>query len=133
MKDLNKRQKELYEWLLKASTIDNNFKSKEFICTALSHLYPRFLENSSEHNSKAFWTLRKDVRAINFSEVEKIIVSSSKGYKIATKEEAERYVKRRLKSSLVSLKLYWNIKHKMERDGQIDMNLHEVETYVGVK
>ena len=131
MKDLNERQKELYEWLLKTTAIDNRFKSKEFICVALSHLYPRFLENTSEHNSVAFCTLRKDVRAINFSGVEKIIVSNKTGYKIATKEEAERYIKRRLKSSLVSLKLYWNIKHKMEKDGQLDMSLHEVESYVG--
>lgn len=134
MKDLNARQKTLYKWLLfGAEASPHRYWSKETICTSLSDYYARHQENTSEHNSVVFCQLRKDVRAINFSGVEKIIVSNHEGYKIATQEEAERYVKRRLKSSLVSLKLYWNIKRKMNQNGQLDMTLHEVESYVGGK
>lgn len=132
MRGLNKRQKQLYTWLLNSSKIDNFYKSKEFICRALSHIYPRFLEDSSEHNSAAFALLRNDVRAINRSdEVEKIIISSKKGYKIATKEEAEKYIEKRFKRDLKSLKLDWHLKKKCGLDGQLDIELNEIKAFVG--
>lgn len=128
---LNERQLELYAFLLRVSKYyPGRYLSKEVIVKVLNRYYPRYLEHSSEHNSRAFSMLRKDVRTINFSDVEKIIVSSKKGYKIATKEEAIKYVKRKLASNLKGLKLYWNIKHKIDHDGQFDINLHEVSTFI---
>lgn len=128
---LNERQKELYEFLLRSSEYyPDKYLSKEVIVKLLNKYYPRHLEHTSEHNSRAFSMLRKDVRTINFSDVEKIIVSCKKGYKIATKEEAIKYVKRKLATNLKGLKLYWNIKHKIDHDGQFNINLHEVRTFI---
>lgn len=127
--ELNERQEALYKYL-NIMSFTNDYISKEQIVGRLYDYYPRYSETSNEHNSTVFTALRHDVRAINFSGVEKIIVSSNKGYKIATKEEAEAYIKRRLKSSLVSLKLYWTIKNKMDLDQQLDMDLKRIETYV---
>lgn len=127
--ELNERQEALYKYL-NIMSFTNDYISKEQIAGRLYDYYPRYSETSNEHNSTVFAALRHDVRAINFSGVEKIIVSSNKGYKIATKEEAEAYIKRRLKSSLVSLKLYWTIKNKMDLDQQLDMDLKRIETYV---
>ena len=132
MSELNNRQKALYDFLYTSSeTSPNYYFSKEELCVALHDFYPRHLESSSEHNSRSFCMLRKDVRTINFSDVEKIIVSNKTGYKLATKEEAEIYLKRKLKSSLVALKLYWKLKHKAELNRQLDINLHEIETFIG--
>lgn len=131
MENLTERQEVLYHYLIHRANINNNYNSKENICNVLNEWYPRHLEKSNEHNSLVFANLRKDVRAINFSQVEKIIVSSPKGYKIATKDEAECYIKRKLKSSLIALKLYWKIKGKIALDKQLDINLHEIETFVG--
>lgn len=128
--ELNERQQALYKFL-NVMSFTKDYISKEKIVGRLYDYYPRYSETSNEHNSAAFALIRKDVRAINFSGVEKIIVSSNKGYKIATKEEAEAYIKRRLKSSLVSLKLYWTIKNKMDLDQQLDMDLKQIETFVG--
>ena len=129
--ELNQRQIELYEFLIRsAEHYPDKYLSKEVIVKLLNKHYPRHLEHSSEHNSRAFNLLRRDVRAINFSDVEKIIVSSRKGYKIATKEEAIKYVKRKLATNLKGLKLYWNIKHKIDHDGQVDITMHEVSSFI---
>lgn len=134
MNELNKRQVELYEFLKTASIRKpNEWIDKDFICNALYEYYPRMDELSSEHNSTAYLTIRKDVRTINFSRVEKLIVSSNKGYKIATEEEAKIYLARRLRKSLTSLKLYWGMKAKAEHNKQIDIDLNEIKTFVGEK
>lgn len=131
MNNLTERQEILYNFLIHRAKINDRYYSKEEICDVLHEWYPRYCEKTTEHNSSVFFQLRKDIRAINFSDVEKIIVSSNQGYKIANKDEAEHYIKRKLKSSLVALKLYWKIKGKIGLDKQIDINLNEVETFIG--
>ena len=78
--------------------------------------------------------IRKDVRAINRSdETEHIIISSKKGYKIATKEEAARYIEKRFRRDLKSLKLDWHLKKKYGLDGQINIDMKEVKTFIEVE
>lgn len=130
---ITERQKSLYNFLLdKAAT--NEFISKTEICKSLKELYRRDLEKSSEHNSYAYAQIRKDVRAINQSELEHIIISSPRGYKIATEEEAVEFVNSRFKRDLSSLKIVWNLKRKIGLDGQMKIesnsNLKEVETFI---
>ena len=129
---MNERQESLYSFLLKKSHT-NNYISKEEICTNLPEFYPRFEEKSNEHNSRSFALIRRDVRAINRSDVEKIVVSSKKGYKIANKQEAIEFINKRFKRDLSSLKTNWNLKRKVGLNNQVKMEkemLKVVRTYV---
>ena len=128
---MNERQERLYQFLLEKSST-NQYISKEEICYNLPEFYPRFEEKSTEHNSRAFSTIRNDVRAINRSDVEKIVVSSKKGYKIATKDEAIDFINNRFKRDLSSLKTNWNLKRKVGLNNQVKMEremLKVVKTY----
>ena len=130
---LNERQKRLYKFLLDKSTT-NEYISKEEICTNLKELYPRNEEKTNEHSSSAFALIRKDVRAINSSDAYKIVISSKKGYKIATEPEAINYIERRFKRDLKSLKVNWNLKSKIGLNHQLtikgDEVYKEIQTFV---
>ena len=132
---MNERQQKLYQFLLDKSST-NQYISKEEICYNLPEFYPRFEEKSNEHNSRSFALIRRDVRAINRSDVEdveKIVVSSKKGYKIANKEEAIEFINKRFKRDLSSLKTNWNLKRKVGLNNQVKMEkemLKVVRTYV---
>ena len=129
---MNERQQKLYQFLLDKSST-NQYISKEEICYNLPKFYPRFEEKSNEHNSRSFALIRRDVRAINRSDVEKIVVSSKKGYKIANKQEAIEFINKRFKRDLSSLKTNWNLKRKVGLNNQVKMEkemLKVVKTYV---
>jgi hypothetical protein len=129
---MNERQQKLYQFLLDKSST-NQYISKEEICYNLPKFYPRFEEKSNEHNSRSFALIRRDVRAINRSDVEKIIVSSKKGYKIANKEEAIEFINKRFRRDLSSLKTNWNLKRKVGLNNQVKMEkemLKVVRTYI---
>jgi len=129
---MNERQQKLYQFLLDKSST-NQYISKEEICYNLPKFYPRFEEKSNEHNSRSFALIRRDVRAINRSDVEKIVVSSKKGYKIANKEEAIEFINKRFRRDLSSLKTNWNLKRKVGLNNQVKMEkemLKVVKTYV---
>jgi len=128
---MNERQQKLYQFLLDKSST-NQYISKEEICYNLPKFYPRFEEKSTEHNSRAFSIIRNDIRAINRSDVEKIVVSSKKGYKIANKDEAIDFINNRFKRDLSSLKTNWNLKRKVGLNNQVKMEremLKVVRTY----
>ena len=121
MQKLTFRAKMLYDYLITKS-VENRWISKEEICEDNKWLYPRYKETCSEHNSTAFNLLRRDIDTLNRGSAPfKIICSSKKGYKIGTKEDAERYINRLLKTNLNSLKKTWVLKRKLERAGQITM------------
>jgi hypothetical protein len=129
---MNERQQKLYQFLLDKSST-NQYISKEEICYNLPKFYPRFEEKSNEHNSRSFALIRRDVRAINRSDVEKIVVSSKKGYKIANKEEAIEFINKRFRRDLSSLKTNWNLKRKVGLNNQVKMEkemLKVVRTYI---
>lgn len=123
MLPLTDRQKSLYEYLLNKSTTTSEFITKEDICKDLSELYPRHEEKTIEHNSSVFHWIRNDVARINDEPAGEymIIASNRTGYKIATKEEAARYIQRRFKSHFKALKRTWALEKKAGLDGQVKL------------
>lgn len=131
---MNERQLRLYKTLIDLSKKCSGWNSKEFLCELLSDDYPRYLENQSEHASTSFLRLRKDIRAINKSDdAEVIIISSPKGYKAATEKEAYEFIKKRFKRDLKSLKINWKLVNKYKLNGQINIDMKEVKSFIDGK
>jgi len=110
----------------------NTYQRKKSATTYLNFTLD-LRKNQTRHNSRSFALIRRDVRAINRSDVEKIVVSSKKGYKIANKEEAIEFINKRFRRDLSSLKTNWNLKRKVGLNNQIKMEkemLKVVRTYV---
>lgn len=126
---LNQRQWDLYKYLL----TQNAYISKREICKALPYDYPRHLENNNNEGNKsvAFGNISKDVRAINNSDdIENVIISNKKGYKIADYEEAKKYIESRFKRDLKSLKLNWKLKRKVNIDGQLKYENEDIKEVI---
>jgi hypothetical protein len=129
---LNDRQIDLYKFLL----TQHSFISKKEICKAMPYHYPRHLEHNNNEGNKsvAFGNISKDIRAINNSDdIENVVIGTKKGYKIATHEEAKKYIESRFKRDLKSLKLNWKLKRKVNIDGQLrfeDEDIKEVMTFI---
>lgn len=88
--ELNARQWALYN-LLKNNP-DRRFTQIEIVY-ALKEFYDTSFYNDQFHDSAARHLLTKDIRAINSSDViQKIIISNSKGVKIASAAEFEKYI-----------------------------------------
>lgn len=82
--------------------------------------YPVVLDDSKFHNSRTRIMMTEDIRAINNSAViQKIILSSSKGVKIANEEEWKKYKESKKKSLLAQLKRYSILLQKARNDGQM--------------
>lgn len=134
MKELNNRQKELLEFL-KQNT--DRYVSKKEICKALPFAYPRHLENHNNEGNKsqAFKNISCDVRALNFSDMQQIIISKNNlGYKLATEEEAVDFVQRRFRRDLKALKLDHKLSQKINRNHQLffsNNDIQEFKTFIG--
>lgn len=126
MKELNNRQKELLEYL-KQNT--NRYVSKKQICKDLPFAYPRHLENNNNEGNKstAFKNISCDVRTLNDSDLEQIIICNHTGYKLATEEEAAEYVSRRFKRDLKALKLDHKLSKKIARNNQLYFSYDDIK------
>ena len=88
--ELNPRQWAVYN-LLKNNP--DRYLTQLEIAYALKEYYDTSFYNDQFHDSATRHLLTKDIRAINKSEViQKIIISTPKGVKIASSEEFERYI-----------------------------------------
>lgn len=88
--ELNARQWALYN-LLKNNP--DRYWTQIEIAYRLRDYYDTSFYNDQFHDSPTRHLLTKDIRAINKSEViQKIIISNSKGVKIANREEFEKYI-----------------------------------------
>lgn len=88
--ELNARQWALYN-LLKNNP--DRYLTQLSIVYALREYYDISFYNDQFHDSNARHTLTKDIRAINKSDViQKVIISTSKGVKIASSAEFEKYI-----------------------------------------
>lgn len=88
--ELNARQWALYN-LLKNNP-DKYMTQLDIVCALHTH-YDMTFAIHQFHDSNARHTLTKDIRAINNSEViQKVIISTSKGVKIASSEEFAQYI-----------------------------------------
>lgn len=146
-KKLNNRQWRLYVVLREAAIVrPGEWITKEEICETLSPDYPRHLEIvpdeygrypirvediklRSEHNSSAFRKLRADIKAINndSDRVQKIILSSSKGYRLAIDDQEVRdAMERRRIAALKRLKAASTQIEKASQDGQCRLKIDGV-------
>ena len=122
MKQLNTRQFKLYE-LLKNNYADGKYISKQEICELLPQYYT-YNADTNRHNTD----IEYDVRAINDSMyMQKAIVSNKYGYKIGNEAECNEYLNRRFKSLGNSFKSLWNMKKRLEQNGQMKLTFDTQE------
>ena len=131
MKELNERQKQLY------NIIKSKSKSRGWITQREINLEQQKRNDKVSgtvrvplpfvfHSSAARRVMTEDIREINRSEsIEGIIITSSKGVKLATKEEFEEYVKIETKTVFRRLKQLRNKIKKAGLDGQIKIDIDE--------
>lgn len=124
---MNDRQRKLYELLLlygeypiKQADIGRIFIDDYDDCDCKDY-----------HNSHARQVLTADIREINNDlSVEKIIVSSKNGIKLATKDEAIRYIKRQYAALFRKLKRIRTLEKKARLDGQFKIFTDENGDFV---
>lgn len=114
MSELNARQWRLYD-LLKAQG-DTWTKQRE-LAELLPDLYP--IAAGNFHDSGARLLMTRDIREINKSDViQKIIISSKKGVKLANEEEAQRYIAGKYSAVFGGLDRVRRLERKAGLDGQ---------------
>ena len=115
MNELNARQWRLYDLLKERG--DTWTKQRE-LAELLPDLYPT--ERAQPfHDSRARLLMTKDIRAINKSDViQKIIISSARGVKLANKEEAEGFIAGKYSAVFDSLERVRKLERKAGLDGQ---------------
>lgn len=126
---LNTRHYKLYEYL-KDNYEEGKFISKQQICKDLNEFY-----KINEKETRYCRKLEEDVREINDDEtLTKIIVSNKKGYKIGSKEEVQKYIKKRMLRDVKSINLTRKLarKYKLDKQFQIVFNSEKeiVETFM---
>lgn len=102
---MNERQRDLYHFL---EELGDEWVTQMDLAYALNNWYDtsRFCNNEDFHNTDARCIMTRDIREINESnEFEKIIISSSKGIKLANEEEFAKYIS----------KLYASVFRRLQR------------------
>lgn len=112
---LTPRQWALYNFLKERG---DQWTTQLDIAYALKDFYDvSLITNENFHDSRARLQITMDIRAINDSDViQKIIIPSSKGVKIATEDEWQKSIKR----DYISLFKKLDRIRKKERKGQMD-------------
>lgn len=128
---MNERHRALYEYLSEAG---DKWTSQVQVAR---DLFAEFgngeccLEPKDYHNTTERLKLSQTISDINFSpEFEKIIISSSKGIKLANEKQFERYIKGQYKSAIRKLARVYAMAKKGNRNGQIDFGGHTVESFL---
>lgn len=128
---MNKRQIALYEYLLEAG---DEWTSQVQVARDLFEHYGNgecCLEPKDYHNTTERTFLLKCKQEINDSpEFEKIIISNSKGMKIATEEEAERYLKAQYEALFRKLRRLRTMEKKCNLHNQITVDGHTVDAFL---
>ena len=126
---LTARQYKLYEYL-KQNYEEGVYISKQQICNDLSEFY-----KINEKETRVCRALEEDVRKINDDDtLTKIIVSNKNGYKIGSKVEVQKYIKKRMLRDVKSINLTRKIakKYKLDRQMQMVWNSEKpmIETFI---
>ena len=123
MRKFNKQRCDiLYSILLDRG---NNWTNQEEICGIYG------VNGGVFHNSAARRTLSQDIQDINEApDYEKIIISGSRGIKIATAEEAEKFIGKMYSEVLSRLRRIRTIRKKADSDGQIALNKQTVKAFL---
>lgn len=112
MKELTPRQWQLYKYL-KVHYEPNKFISKKEIADALGYDW----KENTDRNGR---DIEADVNELRESDViQKIIVSSRDGYKIANEEEANAYLDRDWINIMKDLKRHNKLRRKAKKDKQM--------------
>lgn len=83
------------------------------------------------HNSSERRTLSQDIQDINESpDYEKIIVSGSRGIKIATEREAEEFIGKMYSEVTSKLQRIRTIQKKVNSNGQIALNKQTIKAFL---
>lgn len=115
MSELNARQWRLYNHLKENG---DKWEKQREIARSLPDLYP-ITAGQPFHDSGARLLMTKDIRAINKSDViQKIIISSAQGVKLANKEEARAYIAGKFSAVFDSLERVRKLERKAGLDGQ---------------
>ncbi len=120
--ELNPRQWALYNLL---KNHPDRYLTQLEIAYALKEFYDTSFYNDQFHDSATRHLLTKDIRAINKSEViQKIIISTSKGVKIASSEEFAKYINAEFASIFRKLARTRQKAKKAGLDGQMRIVLN---------
>lgn len=123
----SRRREALYRFLLQRG---DRWTSMEQTTDSIS-LYPAYFR-SSYHNSGARRLLTDDIEQINNSDkFEKIIVSGSRGIKLATSADFERFLKAEFREVFKKLKRLRRIAKKGSRDQQINLEGEIAAAFLG--
>ena len=121
------RQEALYSFLLARG---DKWTSMEQTTDSIP-LYPAYFRNSY-HNSTARRLLTRDIEAVNSADkFEKIIVSGSRGIKLATETDFEKFLEAELREVFRKLKRLRRLARKGSHDQQIDLEGRIAETFLG--
>lgn len=128
---MNERQRALYEYLLAKG---DEYTSQAEIARDLFEYYGNgecCLEPKDYHDSTERLLLLRDLQELRVNpEFEKLVISSSKGVKIANEAEFDRYIKAQYNSAIRKLARIYKMAKKGNRDGQIDFGGHTVESFL---
>lgn len=125
------RHRALYEYLLDKG---DNWSPQHEVASDLYEYFGNgecYFELKAYHDTHERCLLSKTISEINETmEYEKIIISSSKGIKLANEEEFERYIKNLYRSVFKKLKRVRIMEKKGNANGQINFNGDEVEAFL---
>ena len=120
------RQEELYKFLLSRG---DKWTSMEQTTDTI-RLYPAYFR-TTYHNSSARRMLTKDIEAVNGSgKYPRIIISGSRGIKLATKKEFDRFVASETKEIFTKLKRLRRILSKGSVDQMLDLQGKITEAFM---
>lgn len=120
---LTPRQWALYNYLKERG---DEWTTQLDIAYALKDFYDVSFENDKFHDSRARLQLTMDIRALNESDViQKIIMSGSKGVKIANESEFNSYIGREINAAVRRLMRAKKKAEKGNRNGQMRLVLHK--------
>lgn len=123
----------LYEYLVRQG---NQWTELIDICSDLSDFYPYMswllgVGSETFHDSNARVMITNDIRTINKSgDFEKIIISNKNGVKIASEEEAERYLRNQYFAALRRLKRLHILEKKANIDNQITFDNKVIRAFL---
>ena len=128
---MDNRQRALYEYLLQKG---DTYTSQAEIARDLFEYYGNgecCLEPKDYHNTSERIDLLRCKQSINDSaDFEKIIISNSKGMKIATEEEAERYLENQYKALFRKLRRLRTMERKCNLHNQITVDGHTIDAFL---
>ena len=115
MSELNARQWRLYNALKDRGGV---WTKQRELAELLPDFYPCEREQAF-HDSGARLLMTKDIREINKSDViQKIIISSAQGVKLASKDEAQEFIAGKYSTVFKSLETVRKMERKAGLDGQ---------------